>query len=118
MVNQIMKVLVKKNEKVQYNDALAITVAIKESSQNKLCSELGFATLKFRHWFMKLCTFYKIKEIGVSKYLFDLIPQISYLYNTYSLEDVTTFYCSMDVFKYSFYPYTIAKWRKLDRKIR
>ena len=59
---------------------------------------------------MKLCTFYKIKETGVSKYLFDLFPEKCHLYNTPSLVDVTTFYCSTDVFKYSFFH--ILLWNK------
>ena len=48
-----------KIERIQYNAALAITGAIKGTSQNKLYSKLGFESLKFRHWFRKLCTFLK-----------------------------------------------------------
>ena len=62
MTNKIMKVLLKKNEKIKYNAALSITGVIKGASQNNLYSKLGFAALKFRHWCRKLCPFYKIKE--------------------------------------------------------
>ena len=48
-----------KTEGIQYNAALAITGAIKGTSQRKLYNKLGFEYLKFRHWFCKLCTFYK-----------------------------------------------------------
>ena len=48
-------------ERVQYNAALAITGAIKETSQIKLYKELGFESLKFRRWFRRLCFFYKLK---------------------------------------------------------
>ena len=38
-------------ERVQYNAALAITGAIKGTSQLKLYKGLGFESLKFRRWF-------------------------------------------------------------------
>ena len=107
-----------KIERIQYNATLAITGAIKGTSQSKLYSELGFESLKFWRWFRKLCTFFQIKTIGLPKYLFDLIPQNNHLYNTLFLEDVTTFYSKTDAFKYSFFPSTILEWNKLDRKIR
>ena len=43
-----------KNAKIQYMSALAISDAIKGTSQNKLYSELGFESLKFRRCFRKL----------------------------------------------------------------
>ena len=113
-----MNVSHKKIERIQYKAALAITGAIKETSQSKLYSELGFESLKFRRWFRKLCTFFKVKTSGLPEYLFDLIPQNNHLYNTRSLEDVTTFYSRTDAFKYSFFPSAILEWNKLERKIR
>ena len=41
---------VPKIECVQYKAALAITVAIKGTSQAKFYKELGLKTLKFRRW--------------------------------------------------------------------
>ena len=92
-----------KIERIQYKAALAITGAIKGTSQSKLYSGLGFESLKFRRWFRKLCTFFKLKTSGLPEYLFDLIPQNNHLYNTRFLEDVTTFYSRTDAFKYSFF---------------
>ena len=43
-----------KTEIIQYKAALAITGAIKGTSQSKLYSGLGFESLKFRRWFRKL----------------------------------------------------------------
>ena len=79
-------------ESVQYNASLAITGAIKGTSRIKLYNETGLESLKFRRWFRKLCTFYKIKSTGLSSYLFDLIPKNSHMYNTHSLEDTATVY--------------------------
>ena len=47
-----------------------------------------------------------------------MIPQSDRLYNTWSIEDVTTFYCRTDVFKYSYFPHTILEWKKRDMYIR
>ena len=106
-----------KIERIRYNAVLAITGAIKGTSQNKLYSELGFESLKFRRWFRRQCTFLKIKTTGKPEYLFDIIPKTNHLYNT-CFSDVTTFYSRTDVFKYSFFPSTILEWNKLDRRIR
>ena len=48
-------------ERIQYNPALAVTGAIKGTSQSKLYTELAFESLKFRRCFRKLCTFFKLK---------------------------------------------------------
>ena len=101
-------------ESVQYNASLVITGAIKRTS-NK---DMGLESLKFRQWFRKLCTFYKIKSTGLPSYLFDLIPKSSHMYNTRSLEDAATLYSRTDIFKYLFFPSTISEWNKLDLKIR
>ena len=53
MINQIMKVC-QKIKNIQYNVALAITDAIRGTSQMKLCNELGFGFLKFKQWVRKL----------------------------------------------------------------
>ena len=55
---------------------------MKETSQSKLYSELGFESLKFRRWFRTLCTYFELKTSSVPEYLFDLIPQNNHLYNT------------------------------------
>ena len=107
-----------KIEKIQYNAALAITCAIKGTSQSKLCNELVFESLKFRCWFWKLCTFYKIKTTRVPEYLFDLTPETNHIYNTPSPDNVTTFYSRTNVCKYSFFPSTILEWNKLDKNIQ
>ena len=61
-----------KIEYIQNNAALAITGAIKRTSQTKLHKE-RLESLKVRRWFMWLCTFFKIKTNGKSEYLINLI---------------------------------------------
>ena len=62
-------------ESVQCNVSLSITGAIKGTSRLKLYNEIGLESLKFRRWFRKLCTFYKIKSTGLLSYLYDLIQK-------------------------------------------
>ena len=67
-------------ENVQYNEALAITGAIKGTSQLKIYNELGLESLKFRRWFRRLRVCFKITQI--LKYLYELIPSESRIYST------------------------------------
>ena len=107
-----------KIETVQYNVVLAITGTIKGTSQIKLCNELGLQSLEFRRWFKTLFLFYKVKKSGLPEYLFSVIPQNDKQCNTRSIEDVTAFYCRIDVVKYSYFPLTILEWNTLDMQIR
>ena len=107
-----------KIEHIQYNSALAITGATKETSQTKLYKELRLESLKFRRWLRWLCTFFKIKISGKPEYLLNLIPTGQHSYNTQSLDQTETYYCRRDAFKNSFFPYTIVEWNKLDFDIR
>ena len=102
---------------MQYNVVLAITGAIKGISQTKLYKKLGLEPLKFRRWFRRLCTFFKIKTSGKPEYLFNLIPTGQHSYNTQSFDQTETYYCRTDTFKNSFFSYTIAEWNKLDLDI-
>ena len=74
--------LCQKIESVQYNAALAITGAIKSTSQIKFYNRLGLEPLKFRRWFRRLCLFFKIIKHGLPEYLFNLIPQSNHQYNS------------------------------------
>ena len=107
-----------KIEWIQYNAALAITGAIRGTSQTKLYNELGLESLKFRRWFRWLCTFFKIKIYGKPKYLLNKIPSSQIHYNTRNADQVETYYCRTDIFKNSFFPYTIIEWNKLDIDIQ
>ena len=47
-------------ESLQYNAALAITDAIRGTSREKIYQELGLESLQQRHWYRKLCLFFKV----------------------------------------------------------
>ena len=74
----------KKLESVQYNAALAMTGAIKGTSQVMLFKELGLESLKLRRKLRRLRTFYKIKTTGLCSYLFSFVP---YTVHSYLLSD-------------------------------
>ena len=94
-------------ERVQYNAALAITGAIKGTSQLKIYKELGFESLKFRRWFRCLCFFYKLRSTQTPKYLYNLIPLGNCIYNTCNQDQIDTYYCRTDLFKYSSFTYIL-----------
>ena len=93
---------------------MVITDAIKGTSQVQIYSGLGTESLKFRRWYRRLCVFFKIKTTQIPKYLYELIPSESRIYSTRNSENVETYYCRIDQFKYSFFPYSIIEWNKLD----
>ena len=64
-----------KLDSTQYNAAVAITGAIRETSREKLYHELGFESLVSRNWNCKLSCFYKVLKTQSSRYLFDSYSQ-------------------------------------------
>ena len=64
-----------KLDSYQHNADLAITEAIGGTSQTKMYKELVLESLKFRRYFRRLCTFFKIQQSGLPSYLFNLTPQ-------------------------------------------
>ena len=91
-------------KRVQYNAALAITGAIRGTSQTKLYHELGLESLKFRRWMRRLCMFYKIKTLKLPEYLYNLISNFHRTCNTQNVYSVEIYFCRTDAFKYSFFP--------------
>ena len=107
-----------KLEAVQSNAALAITGAIRGISRIKIYQELGLESLKSCIWFRHLCYFYKIKNYGFPRYLFKLIPLDTHSYNTRFSQNITIYCCKTNIFKHSFFPWTITEWNKLDSQFR
>ena len=91
---------------IQYNAALAITGAIKGTSQTKLYKKLGSESLKI-----------KIKTSGKPEYLFNLLPTGQHTYDTQNLDQTETYYCRTDAFKF-FFLYARVEWNKLDLGVR
>ena len=62
-----------KIERIQCNAILAVTGAIRGTSQIKVYKELGLESLRFRIWFRQLRIFFKIKIHGKPNYLLNKI---------------------------------------------
>ena len=75
-----------KIELMQYNSVLAITGAMKRTSVTQLYNEMGLESLRFKGWFRRLLTFFKIKSSIKPQYLFNLIPTGQLSYSTQSLD--------------------------------
>ena len=105
-------------ETIQYNAALAITGAIRDSSREKLYQELGLETLQQRRWYRKLCCFYKILKSQSPKYLYSIIPIHSMSYRTSQCNKIPAINVKHDFFKNTFFPSTIIAWNKLDWEIK
>ena len=67
------KIFHQKIEPIQYNACLALLGAIRGSSK-KNYHELGSESLQHRHWYRKLCLFYKIFREDKHNYLFNITP--------------------------------------------
>ena len=97
---------------------LQLLVQLKEHLNKKIYNELGLGSLRFRRWFRQLCIFYKIKITQLPSYLYELIPKSNHNYNTRNFDHIDPYYCRTDIFKYSFFPYTIVEWNKLDANLK
>ena len=106
-----------KIESVQYQAAIATTGAIYGTSQTKLCKELGIESMKLRQWFRRLCYFFKIQSSGLPQYLNDLIPKPSLRYST-RFSPLPNFKVRTELFRNSFFPYTVNEWNNLDNIIK
>ena len=107
-----------KLDSIQYNAALAITGAVRRSSSETLCQELGLESLKQRRRFRKLCYYFKITKNQSPKYLFDKIPITRTAYRTRNnIGNIPRFNVKHNFFKNSFFPSTVIEWNNLDKSI-
>ena len=110
-----------KLEAVQYNACLAITRAIRGTSRERLCRELGLATLNNRRWSRKLFFFNKIiKEFSPSFLQKTLCFRNVQHYQTRSKSTITIeqIKARTKAFENSFFLYCIKEWLKLSDEIR
>ena len=74
--------------------------------------------MESRRRLRRLCFLHKIISNGLPAYLYKLIPKKSHQYITRNRNDIATYQCRTDAFKFSFFPWTITEWNKIDIKIR
>ena len=73
--------------------------------------------MKLRQWFRRLCYFFKIQSSGLPQYLNDLIPKPSLRYST-RFSPLPNFKVRTELFRNSFFPYTVNEWNNLDNIIK
>ena len=96
-------------ESIQYNVALAIIGAIRQTSREKLYHGLGFESLESRRWYRKLSCSYKIFKTQLRRYLFDVIPAAKRTYITRNGDKLPHLKIKHNYFKNSFFSSTVVE---------
>ena len=97
---------------------MALTGAIRGSSKEKICQELGFESLRVRRWYRKLCLFYKVLINEHPQYLLNLISVRPTLYPTRNALNIPLLNTNHNFFENSFFPSAIIEWNKWDPGLR
>ena len=105
-----------KIESVQYNAVLAITGAIRGTSKEKLCQELGLESLRNRKWLRRMSYLYEIISTKLPPYLYDLIPSLQRSHRY--LGCFKTLRYRTELFRNSLLPFIVNEWNKLDSDIK
>ena len=104
-------------ERIQYQEALAITGAWKGTNLNKIYEELGWESLTDRRWSRRLIHFYKIQNNYIPRYL-----KFHRRGHTCMEFALVTFYekllVKLTVIKKSFYPHCIKSWNEIGTEFR
>ena len=108
MINTTTTLSTKKLESI--NAALAITGAIRGSSREKLCQQLGLESLSQSG----------LESLNQSpKYLFDKFPTTRTAYRTRNnIDNIPRFNVKHTFFKNSLFPSTVIEWNNRDKSIR
>ena len=118
MKKLIIYFLHQKIESVHYNAYVAITGAIRGTSEEKLYDELGLESLQLHRWFRKLCYFYKFCKNESPQYLFKLVSLRYSSCTTRNPEVITLFKIKDIFFKNSFFLSAVTDWNSLNHNIR
>ena len=77
---------------------------------------MGLETHKSRRWLKRLCCMYKVINIGIPKYLTDLIPKPEISCNIRN-GNKPFLIAELKFLKIHFFPYTFEAWYSLDLTI-
>ena len=117
--NIILPNLMEKLESVQYSAALAVIGTWRGTSQDKLCTELGWESLSSRRVSRRLTLFNKFVNNLSPEYTVDPIPLLHQSQYHLRYQDVIgRLRARTDKFKSSFYPNCLSEWNKLEPELR
>lgn len=97
-------------DNIQRYAVIAVTRAMKGTSRERICNELGLESIADRRWYRKTTFFYKIVKNFAPKYLQSyLLPWVLDQYPTSSAKKklLTTFPSRVLSFGNTFFPYCI-----------
>ena len=86
-----------------------------------ILKELGWEDLATRRKYHCLLIMYKITNGFAPNYVFSLCPprrQDTVNYNLRNEDHIINFYCRLNPFKHSFFPFTIKHWNLLSTDMR
>ena len=104
-------------ESIQYKACIAITGAIQGTSRERLYRELGLESLSDRCWFRKLTIVKCLSPPYLTKYV-NLRSTSNYQIRSANKNNLQEFSCRTNSFKYSFFPFCVREWNKLDNTTR
>ena len=107
--------LSEKIESIKYNAALATTGATRGTSREILYQGLSLESLKDRRWLRRLCYLHKALSTKLPTLFNELIPPIINSHRNPGCYRVL--YCRTDLFRNSFWLFSINEWYKLDSGI-
>ena len=107
--------LSEKIESIKYNAALATTGATRGTSREILHQGLSLESLKDRRWLRRLCYLHKALSTKLPTLFYELIPPIINSHRNPGCYRVL--YCRTDLFRNSFWLFSINEWYKLDSDI-
>ena len=104
---------------VQYSAALAVTGSWRETSREKLYTELGWESLSSRRWSRNLTLFYKFVNNLSPDYTIVPIPPLHPSQYCLRNQDVIgRLRARTEKLKSSLYPYCLSEWNKLEPELR
>ena len=117
--NFVLPNLMEKLESVQYSTALAVTGTRRETSREKLYTDLGWESLSSRRWSRRLTLFYKFVNNLSPEYTVDPIPPLHQSQHRLRSQDVIgRLKARTEKFKSNFYPNCLSEWNKLEPELR
>ena len=109
-----LNALMEKNERVQYQAALAVSGAWQGSNRSKLYEELGWESLSCRRWYKRILQIHKILSNKSPSYLKDKLPLLRRpLYNQNNGHKFYEINCRSLRFMSSFFPNAVSTWNTI-----
>ena len=102
-----------KFESAQYNAVLAITGAIRGTSKEMSCQQLGLASLSNRRWLRRMSYLYKIISTKSSTYLYEQLSSLQMSHHYPGCFKTLRFRTELS--PNSFLPFTFNEYNRIEQ---